>query len=131
MWSIVHLPAYLICTGQIVSRDPTAMVRLLLLAPLLEEWVLRAGLQEWLIRRMARLTPRNPAHVGVWADLAPATCSAGAFALMHLGSGWRAVGLVLAPGLAMAVLYQQTRDWRLCMLLHGAMNAFAIGACAI
>ena len=112
MPSIVLLSSHLVCTGQVAAPDAAALVRLLLLAPVLEEWVVRAGLQEWLMRR------GGPAvrTVGL---------SAAAFALLHLGSGWRAVLLVLA------LLYQRSRDWRLCALLHCGMNALALGGCVL
>jgi membrane protease YdiL (CAAX protease family) len=116
----VDVPAHLVCTGQLAAPDAAALARLLLLAPVLEEWVVRAGLQEWLIRR------RLP-HGGAL----PVALSAIAFALLHLGSGMHAVLLVLAPGVAMGVLYQRTRDWRLCALLHCGMNALALGGCAL
>jgi membrane protease YdiL (CAAX protease family) len=114
--SIVLMSKHLVCTGQVVAPDAAALARLLLLAPVLEEWVVRAGLQEWLIRRAAPL---------------PAALSAAAFALLHLGSGWRAAGLVLAPGLVLALLYQRSRDWRLCALAHCGMNALALGGCVL
>ena len=114
--SIVLLSKHLVCTGQVASPDLAALTRLLLLAPVLEEWVVRAGLQEWLIRRSAPVPP---------------VLSAAAFALLHLGSGWRAVWLVLAPGLVLALLYQRSRDWRLCALAHCGMNALALGGCVL
>lgn len=111
-------PARLVCTGQLSTPDAAALVRLLLLAPLLEEWVVRAGVQAWLIQRL-------PAQ----AALAPVALSAAAFALLHLPSGPRAALLVLAPGLLLALLYQRTRDWRLCALLHCGLNALALAGC--
>ena len=113
---IVLLSQHLVCTGQLVAPDAAALARLLLLAPVLEEWVVRAGLQEWLIRRAVPV---------------PVVLSAAAFALLHAGSGWRAVLLVLAPGLVLALLYQSRRDWRLCALAHCGMNALALGGCAL
>jgi len=121
MSMFADLPARLVCTGQAVAPDAAALARLLLLAPVLEEWVVRAGLQEWLIRRRAAEGGRGMAVV--WSALA--------FGLLHAGSGWRAVLLVLPPGLALALLYQRRRDWRLCVLLHCAMNALAVGGCAL
>ena len=116
MPSAALLSSQLVCRGQVVAPDVAALVRLLLLAPVLEEWVVRAGLQEWLIRRSAPV---------------PAALSAAAFALLHAGSGWRAVLLVLAPGLVLALLYQSRRDWRLCALAHCGMNALALGGCVL
>jgi uncharacterized protein len=118
--SIALLSSQLVCRGQVVAPDAAALVRLLLLAPVLEEWVVRAGLQEWLIRRADGR-----------ARAASVALSAAAFALLHAGSGWRAVLLVLAPGLVLALLYQSRRDWRLCALAHCGMNALALGGCVL
>ena len=118
--SFVLMSKHLVCTGQVIAPDAAALARLLLLAPVLEEWVVRAGLQEWLIRRP-----------GGQNGAVPVALSAAAFALLHLGSGWRAVGLVLAPGLVLALLYQRSRDWRLCALAHCGMNALALGGCVL
>lgn len=117
---IVLMSRQLVCTGQLLAPDAAALVRLLLLAPVLEEWVVRAGLQEWLIRRAAPVPT-------LWS----AILSAAAFALLHVGSGWRAVGLVLAPGFALALLYRRCRDWRWCALAHCGMNALALGGCVL
>jgi membrane protease YdiL (CAAX protease family) len=124
----MSLFAPLVCTGQVAAPDAAALVRLLLVAPLLEEWVVRAGLQEWLIRRRSAATPdATYLHPGA----IPVVASAIAFALLHLGSGWHAALAVLAPGLALALLYQWRRDWRLCALVHAGMNAVALGGCAL
>ena len=119
---LAYLPARLVCTGQVLAPDAAALARLLLLAPLLEEWVVRAGLQEWLIRRRHPDTGRE--------DWVPVSLSAGVFALLHLGAGWRAVLLVLPPGLVLALIYQRSRDWRLCALAHCGLNSLALGGCA-
>jgi membrane protease YdiL (CAAX protease family) len=92
-----------------------ALARLLLFAPLLEEWIMRAGLQEWLLRHTAPV----PALLA----------SAAAFSALHLGSGLAAAALVFWPGLLFGAVYQRWRDWRLCVLLHGLCNAGAIAAC--
>lgn len=111
----------LVCTGQVLAPDFAALARLLLLAPLLEEWVVRAGLQEWLIRR---------AQAGaVWGRLAPVAVSTLAFSLLHAGAGGMAVLRVMGPGLLMALVYQRSRDWRRCALLHCGLNALALAAC--
>jgi hypothetical protein len=31
----------------------------------------------------------------------------------------------------LALLYQRSRDWRLCALLHCGMNALALGGCVL
>lgn len=84
---------------------------LLIAAPLLEEAVFRAGVQEALLRRGRALLLANvatallfgAAHVAVRGDPA-------AFA-------------VALPALAVGWVYQRTRQLRWCVLLHAAMNA--------
>lgn len=124
---LAYLPAHPVCTGQVVAPDAAAVARLLFLAPLLEEWVVRAGLQEWLIRRRWPGKACNGRSPGA---LSAAALSAAAFGLLHLGSGWHAALLVVPPGLMLALLYQRRRDWRLCALLHCGLNALALGGCA-
>ena len=101
-----------------LNPDPAILLRLLLLSPLLEEWVIRAGLQEWLVGRQrgAALTL-----------LAPAA----AFSLLHLGAGWQAVAGVFLPGLALSVIYRRWRDWRLCAFAHAGFNAFSLAFCGL
>jgi membrane protease YdiL (CAAX protease family) len=105
-----------LCGPALLSPDPAAVLRLLVLAPLLEEWVVRAGLHAWLL----------PRTNGTAAVLATAT----AFSALHLGAGPLAAALVFGPGLAFGMAYQRWRDWRLCALLHGACNAWALSMCA-
>lgn len=100
---------------QLQAPDAGAWLLLLLLSPALEECVIRAGLQEWLMRR------NTPAVL----------ISTIAFALLHLGSGWLHALAVSAPGLALALLYRSTRSWRWCALAHSVMNAFAISVCSL
>jgi membrane protease YdiL (CAAX protease family) len=98
--------------------DAATLLRLLLLAPLLEEWIIRAGLQEWLMRH----------HWGaVLTLLAPAA----AFSLLHLGAGWHAVAGVFLPGLVLGLIFRRWRDWRLCVLVHALFNAFALAFCGL
>jgi len=104
-----------LCSPQLQAPDAGVWLLLLLLSPALEECVIRAGLQEWLMRRNA------PAVL----------VSTIAFALLHLGSGWPHALAVSAPGLALALLYRSTRSWRWCALVHSAMNAFAISVCSL
>lgn len=115
------VPAF--CTRQLMLPDAGVWFRLLLLAPLLEEWVVRAGLQEWLIVAGARASAASP------APAMPVIVSAAAFGLLHLGSGWPAALAVTAPGLVLALLYQRGRDWRWCALVHGLFNLFALTVC--
>jgi len=120
------------CTRQLMLPDAGVWFRLLLLAPLLEEWVVRAGLQEWLIVAAARGSAASPTRRMPGMSIAPALpvlASAAAFGLLHLGSGWPAALAVTAPGLALALLYQRGRDWRWCALVHGLFNVFALTVC--
>jgi membrane protease YdiL (CAAX protease family) len=111
--------AGVVCSPQLQAPDIGVCLRLLLLSPALEECVVRAGLQEWLIRR-------GPASASpAW----PVIASAAAFGLLHIASGWPHALAVTVPGLALAMLYQRTRSWRWCTLAHGGMNAFAISVC--
>jgi len=121
------------CTRQLMLPDAGVWFRLLLLAPLLEEWVVRAGLQEWLIGADAgngAQAPASPAPRAMSGTPAmPVLVSAAAFGLLHLGSGWRAALAVTAPGLVLALIYQRGRDWRWCALVHGLFNLFALTVC--
>jgi membrane protease YdiL (CAAX protease family) len=106
------------------APDIGVCLRLLLLSPALEECVVRAGLQEWLIRRGSASASTSAAWP-IWTVLA----SAAVFGALHIGSSWPHALAVTVPGLALAMLYQRTRSWRWCALAHSAMNAFAISVC--
>lgn len=106
------------CGPQLLDPDPAIALRLLLLAPLLEEWIVRAGLQEWLMGR----------HPG--ARMCSLMVPAVFFSLLHLGSGWNAAWVFL-PGLALGLLYRRWRNWRLCALVHALLNSFALAACSL
>ena len=108
-----------VCGTQLLHPDPGTVLRLLVLAPLLEEWIVRAGLQEWLMRRY-------PAH-GALTLLAPAAF----FSLLHLSAGPANAAWILVPGLALGLLYRRWRDWRLCALVHALFNTFALTACGL
>lgn len=112
-----------LCGEQLLNPDPAILLRLLLLAPLLEEWVVRAGLQEWLMRRNWR-----PGAAGATLTLmAPAA----GFSLLHLGAGWHVAASVFLPGLALGLIYRRWRDWRLCAFVHALFNAFALAFCGL
>eukprot|EP01032_Pedospumella_encystans_P003349 gene3349-3954_t len=79
-----------------------------MLAPLLEEWIMRAGVHHYLLQRCSP---------------AAALClSSVLFAALHGNAGWQQVVLVFWPGLLFGAAYQRWRDWRLCALLHGLSN---------
>lgn len=84
---------------------------LLVAAPLLEEAVFRAGVQEALLRRGRALLLAN----AVTALL---------FGAAHVAvRGEPAAFAVVLPALAIGWLYERTRRLRWCVLLHAAMNA--------
>ncbi|MET0266516.1 MAG: JDVT-CTERM system glutamic-type intramembrane protease [Duganella sp.] len=103
------------------APTPWVWLRLLLVAPILEELVVRGGVQEWLTRRAGASAAGR-----VW----PVLASAMVFSLLHIVAGWQAALAVLAPGLLLALLYARTREWRWCALAHSGMNAFAISVCS-
>lgn len=105
------------CGPQLSSTDAATLLRLLVLAPVLEEWVMRAGLQHWLLQRQ-------------FGTARTVLATAAAFSLLHAASGPVAALAVFAPGLALGLLYQRTRDWRLCAAVHSLMNAFAMNFCS-
>lgn len=110
----------MLCGPALSAPALADLLRLLILAPLLEEWIVRAGLHAWLLQRPALAAGRLGAPL----------LAAAAFSALHLGSGWQAGALVFGPGLALGLVYQRWRDWRLCALLHALFNAAAVGVCA-
>lgn len=86
------------------------LLALLVIAPLAEELIFRAGLQRLLVARG-------------WA---PAPAIAGAtlgFAVAHgLLQGPVQALLVMPPSLALGLLYAKTRRLRHCVVLHAGMN---------
>ncbi len=91
---------------------------LLVVAPLAEEAVLRAGLHEALLRR------------AVAPALANLACAL-AFGLLHaVARGSPAALLVALPALLVGALYQRTRRLRDAVLLHAFFNALWLAAAA-
>ena len=90
---------------------PLHTALLLVLAPLLEELVFRAGLHESLLRRL-----RSPLVANALTALV--------FALAHvLVRGEGAAFAVVLPALLIGIVYQRWRRVWPCVLLHAAMNA--------
>jgi len=84
---------------------------LLVVAPVLEEIVFRAGVQAWL----RRATRRPVLAVALTAAL---------FGLAHVAvRGELAAALVCVPALAIGCVYERTGRLRDCVALHAAMNA--------
>lgn len=100
--------------------DLRRLAVLLALAPLLEETVFRAGLQEALQRRW----PGRP-----W--LAIGMCALG-FGVAHaIARGNAAAFAVALPALPIGLVYARTGRLRHCIALHAAMNAIWLGYAAI
>jgi membrane protease YdiL (CAAX protease family) len=97
---------------------PARLVTLLLIAPVLEEIVFRAGLQEALQRSLG---PRTG------AARAATVLSAGAFAAAH----WVAhpgllAGLTFVPALLIGHLYQTQRRLPPCIAAHSLCNGLGL-----
>ena len=86
------------------------MAVLLVVSPLLEEAVFRAGLQEWLLRRGASLRKANVSTALAFGAL---------HAIVRLQWGAFAVAL---PALLIGHVYGRWRLLRWCVLIHAAMN---------
>ena len=131
MTTLLMLPA--LCGPSLLKTDPATLLRLLVLAPLLEEWIVRAGLQEWLMRRIAApgAAPGAGPAAALLAPMAAVLVPAACFSLLHLGAGWFAVATVFPTGLAMGLLYWRWRDWRLCAAAHALCNGFALTFCSM
>jgi membrane protease YdiL (CAAX protease family) len=94
----------------------------LLGAPLVEELIFRAGLQIWLIDRLAVLPRTGRLAPSTQATLAIAI-TALAFAAAHLvRHPGLSSALTVVPALLLGALYQQQRRLRTCVLLHGLFN---------
>ena len=90
---------------------PLHTALLLVLAPVLEELVFRAGLHESLLRRLCAPWVAN-------------ALTALVFALAHvLVRGDPAAFAVALPALLIGIVYQRWRRLWPCVLLHAAMNA--------
>jgi len=111
----------LICQGPLLWQRPEQLLWLFVLAPLLEEWVVRAGLQEALLQRMAPPAGR--------ARLVSVLLASLAFAALHAGRGWGTALMVAPMSLLIGSVYASQRDWRACAALHAAGNLAAWASC--
>lgn len=83
---------------------------LLVIAPVLEEVVFRAGLQDWLLQQHIQAQASN-------------VVTAMAFALMHgLTRSWLLAAWVFVPALLLGALYAHKRSLAPVVVLHSAMN---------
>ena len=116
-WLLLGLGALTTCALAASGVQAPRLLVLLLLAPLLEEAVFRAGLQEGLLRRWAEA----PA---LWANLA----TAAAFGLAHvLVRGDANAAWVALPALLIGLVYQRRHRLRESVALHAVMNAAWLG----
>ncbi len=98
-----------------VATAPAAWVALLVIAPVLEEVVFRAGLQEQLLRRL------QVQHAA--AAFAANALTALAFAAAHLAVHASALAALTAvPALLIGDVYQQHRRLAPCIALHALFN---------
>lgn len=104
------LAVVLIALAGLVGHAPWTALLLLVIAPVLEEVVFRAGLQEALLRRHIH-SPTSTVGTAM------------AFALMHgLTRSWLLAGWVFVPALVLGALYAHTRRLGPVVVLHSAMN---------
>jgi membrane protease YdiL (CAAX protease family) len=122
-WQFGWPGAQSFCRGDVRDGGAAALLRLLVLAPLLEEWIVRAGVQEWLMRRTAPLS--SPFFSACLQVLPPALF----FSALHWRAGAQVAVQVFLPGLAFGLLYRAARDWRACALAHALSNAAALAYC--
>ena len=93
------------------STPPAQALGLLLAAPLLEEIVFRAGLQEALLRRT---------DSALMANVVTALAFAAAHGAVHADAQ---AALTAVPALAIGLLYQRRRRLAPCLALHALFNA--------
>lgn len=92
------------------SARPWSLLVLLVLSPVAEEAVFRAGLQEWLLRHRA-----EPAIA--------IALTAFVFGLAHVAARGDLVAFAVAlPAVLLGLAYQSWRKLRYCALLHAGMN---------
>lgn len=95
---------------------PAQALALLVVAPVLEEIVFRAGLQNFLLQHLRR----HPAFGAHTANLLTALAFAAAHIALRTGL---LAGLTFVPALLLGALYQRQRRLVPCIVLHAAFNA--------
>jgi membrane protease YdiL (CAAX protease family) len=101
--------------GTIVGMSIPVYFSLLLLAPVVEETVFRAGLQQPLMR--AGMAPRRASVV-----------TALAFVAAHgMARSWVLAAAVTLPALGLAWLYQRSGSLVPCIAAHAGLNACWLG----
>lgn len=110
-----------LCQGPLLWQRPEQLLWLLVLAPLVEEWVIRAGLQEALLQRAA--PPASRARLG------SVLLSSLAFCALHASRGWGTALMVAPVSLLIGTVYARRRNWLACACLHATGNLAAWAAC--
>ncbi len=108
------------CSNAAFPLTWVTVLRLLLLGPVLEEWIIRAGLQQWLAGKVGQAK---------WQQAGLVVLPALAFSLLHVRAGHVSAALVFIPGLALGWLYAWKKDWRICALAHGFFNLVFLNFC--
>ena len=119
------LATSLICQGPLLWQRPEQVLWLVLLAPLLEEWVIRAGLQECWLQRASR--PHVP--LASRARLGSVLIASLAFCALHASRGSSTVLMVAPVSLLIGTVYARTRSWLACACLHAAGNLAVWASC--
>jgi membrane protease YdiL (CAAX protease family) len=110
-WALLAVTTFVAFATMVDSPEPSRIAIMLLAAPILEEAIFRAGLQEWLLRRRV---PAGWANVATAATFAAAHCVARGVELLSLAA--------FVPALALGWVYGRHRSLRLCIALHMVMN---------
>lgn len=111
VWLLAGAALLVGLTGWVAGLVPARLLTLLLVAPVAEEAVFRAGLQEALLRN----------HCLPWtANIATALVFGLAHAVMRHDP---AAMVAVLPALLIGACYERWRQLRLCIVLHAAMNA--------
>jgi hypothetical protein len=113
---VVAVAALSVAVALAAASVPAHWLLLVAFAPVVEETVFRAGLQETLLRRLP--TRRAPGALGV--NVVTALAFAAAHVALHPGV---LAGLTGLPALLIGRVYQQHRRLAPCIALHALCNA--------
>jgi membrane protease YdiL (CAAX protease family) len=99
---------------------PAAALWVLVMAPVVEEWVFRALLQREIAAALLRRFGQRFSALG--AQLTANMVASIGFAVAHAPlHGWMAVGWIL-PGLLLGECWRRTQSLWACAALHSSMN---------
>lgn len=95
----------------------------LVLAPLLEEFVMRTLLQTGLQQQLDRIAAASLNTYLEWRGHAANAATALAFAALHMPENGVLALWWLVPALAIGEVWRRSASWPLCVLLHAWFNA--------